>query len=414
MHGNLDRDRASDLMQECGLDALVLCEPEAFQYVMGVWAGPASLFRRAGSQFVVVPQNPDLPMGAVVTDFDADRIRPHVPDVELRTHPAWIETVVANAANAELPLERQIEMAIGALDRPVDFVRPATFDSSLSVAELKTLLTDFAIDRGRLGVDLAFVPAADLSMLLDQLPNHSLENGSPLIDRLRAIKNRAEIELLRQGIQFSEQGFRRLEADARIGMRQGDLIGLYRSGVAAASKDANGVVTTAEYMSLGARQKTTDEPAEMGDPVKADMVCAVDGYQADMSRNFVFGESSKLQHRLHEIAETAFERGLAALGPGHRLCDVHREVTEALAELGLPSYRRGHFGHGVGFSVFSEQWPFIAADCTDEIEPGMVLAYEIPLYVEGIGSFNLEDQFLITQSGPQSMNTMPRRLGRLS
>lgn len=80
----------------------------------------------------------------------------------------------------------------------------------------------------------------------------------------------------------------------------------------------------------------------------------------------------------------------------------------------MPSYRRGHFGHGVGQSVFCEQWPFIAADSDAVIEPGMVLAYEIPLYVEGIASFNLEDQILTTRSGPESMNALPRRLGILA
>ena len=40
----------------------------------------------------------------------------------------------------------------------------------------------------------------------------------------------------------------------------------------------------------------------------------------------------------------------------------------------------------------------------------MVLAFEIPLYVDGLASFNLEDQFLITASGPVSMNRLPRKL----
>ena len=53
----LNRDRASCLMDDRGLDALVFCEPEAIRYVLGAWAGPASLFRRAGSHFVVIPKD---------------------------------------------------------------------------------------------------------------------------------------------------------------------------------------------------------------------------------------------------------------------------------------------------------------------------------------------------------------------
>jgi segregation and condensation protein A len=41
---------------------------------------------------------------------------------------------------------------------------------------------------------------------------------------------------------------------------------------------------------------------------------------------------------------------------------------------------------------------------------GMVLAFEVPLYVDGVARFNLEDQFLITAGGPVAMNRMPRTL----
>ncbi|MDF3213143.1 MULTISPECIES: hypothetical protein [Mesorhizobium] len=47
------------------------------------------------------------------------------------------------------------------------------------------------------------------------------------------------------------------------------------------------------------------------------------------------------------------------------------------------------------------------------IEAGMVLAFEIPLYIDGLASFNLEDQFLITPDGPKPMNRLPRRLERI-
>ncbi|MER8753424.1 M24 family metallopeptidase [Mesorhizobium sp. M1050] len=129
-----------------------------------------------------------------------------------------------------------------------------------------------------------------------------------------------------------------------------------------------------------------------------------------MSRNFTFGPPSAEQAELHAIAERAFEDGLASLVPGTTLAQVHRGATDSLARQGLRSYRRGHFGHGVGQSVFSEQWPFIAADSDVVIEAGMVLAFEIPLYIDGLASFNLEDQFLITPNGPVAMNRLPRRL----
>ena len=66
---------------------------------------------------------------------------------------------------------------------------------------------------------------------------------------------------------------------------------------------------------------------------------------------------------------------------------------------GFETYARGHFGHGVGASIWSEEWPFISADSDAVLEPGMVMAFETPWYIDGLGGFIIEDQVLITETG---------------
>jgi Xaa-Pro aminopeptidase len=44
------------------------------------------------------------------------------------------------------------------------------------------------------------------------------------------------------------------------------------------------------------------------------------------------------------------------------------------------------------------------------IEPNMVLALETPFYANGLGALMIEEQFLITESGAQSMNRLSREL----
>jgi len=409
MTGFIDRERATRLMEGAGIEALVLCEPEAFQYATGAWIGAAGLFRRAGAGFVVIPRKADLPVSVVAADFYAAQVRAASPGALVRTHPIWIESAPFDASPSARPLGERIEDGTASLLRAPGFARPGTFELANATAELKRILEEFGLGRAALGLDLDFVPATDFAALRSMLPDCSLVNGSPLLDRLRAIKTAAEIELLQQGIILSEAGLSRLQRDAAPGMRQAELIALYREGVAGAASGSR-QASTAEYMTLGARAKGADVPAAKGDPLKCDMVCTLGGYAADMSRNFVFGPPSADQAELHAIAERAFEAGLVELMPGRPISGVHRAATESLARQGLRSYRRGHFGHGVGQSVFSEQWPYIAADCDAEIEAGMVLAYEIPLYIDGLASFNLEDQFLITAEGPVSMNRLPRTL----
>ncbi|WP_256753249.1 Xaa-Pro peptidase family protein [Mesorhizobium sp. Mes31] len=410
MTGFVDRQRATHLMERANIDALVLCAPEAFHYATGASIGPAGLFQRAGAGFVVVPARQDLPIGVVVADFNAAQLQRAVPDAVVRGHPIWIESATLDASTSGQKLAQRIEAGLASSGRAPDFSRPATFELANSVHQLKQILAGFGLDRATIGVDLDFIAAADFLAMQAMLPACAMVDGSPILDRLRAIKSQGEIDLLQQGVILSEAGLERLLVDAMAGMRQADLIALYREGVATAAAGLSHPVATAEYVTLGARAKGADAKAMPGDPLKCDMVCTVGGYASDMSRNFTFGPPSAEQAELHAIAERAFEDGLAALVPGTSLAHVHRVATESLARQGLRSYRRGHFGHGVGQSVFSEQWPFIAAESEVVVEAGMVLAFEIPLYIDGLASFNLEDQFLITADGPVAMNRLPRRL----
>ncbi|MBZ9773038.1 M24 family metallopeptidase [Mesorhizobium sp. CO1-1-8] len=409
MTGFVDRRRAAQLMKRAGIAALVLCAPEAFHYATGASIGPAGLFRRAGAGFVVIPASQGLPIGVVVADFNMGQLQRALSDAVIRSHPIWIETATFDASRPQ-GLARRILAGLGSSGWTPAVTRPATFELANSVHELKQILTGFGLDRARIGVDLDFIAAADFSVMQALLPACTMVDGSAVLDRLRAIKSPREIDLLQQGIILSEAGLERLQVDAMAGMRQADLIALYRQGVATAASGLSHPVATAEYVTLGARLKSTDAKAMPGDPLKCDMVCTVGGYASDMSRNFTFGPPSAEQAELHAIAERVFDDGLASLVPGTTLAHVHRVATESLARQGLRTYRRGHFGHGVGQSVFSEQWPFIAADSDVIIEAGMVLAFEIPLYIDGLASFNLEDQFLITPNGPVAMNRLPRRL----
>ncbi|SDA51664.1 M24 family metallopeptidase [Mesorhizobium qingshengii] len=410
MTGFVDRQRATHLMERANIDALVLCAPEAFHYATGVSIGPAGLFRRAGAGFVVIPARQDLPIGVVAADFNATQLQRALPDAVVRGHPIWIESATLDASTSGQGLAQRIEAGLASSGRAPDFSRPATFELANSVHQLKQILAGFGLDRATIGVDLDFIAAADFPVMQAMLPACPMVDGSPVLDRLRAIKSQGEIDLLQQGIILSEAGLERLQVDAMAGMRQADLIALYREGVATAAAGLSHPVVTAEYVTLGAPAKGADAKAMPGDPLKCDMVCTVGGYASDMSRNFTFGPPSAEQAELHAIAERAFEDGLATLVPGTSLAHVHRVATESLARQGLRSYRRGHFGHGVGQSVFSEQWPFISADSEVVAEAGMVLAFEIPLYIDGLASFNLEDQFLITPDGPIAMNRLPRRL----
>ena len=92
------------------------------------------------------------------------------------------------------------------------------------------------------------------------------------------------------------------------------------------------------------------------------------------------------------------------------MSEVHRVTTEAMGRAGFPGYTRGHFGHGLGAGLGSEEWPFLSRQSDVIIEPGMVLAFETPWYVDGAGGMIIENQLLITADGHEIMNRLPSGL----
>ena len=93
--------------------------------------------------------------------------------------------------------------------------------------------------------------------------------------------------------------------------------------------------------------------------------------------------------------------------------EIHAATIAVIHAAGFTGYSRGHFGHSLGADVGMEEWPFLSADSTELVESGMVLAFETPFYGKGIGALMIEDQLLVTEAGPVSMNRLPRGLTRI-
>lgn len=74
---------------------------------------------------------------------------------------------------------------------------------------------------------------------------------------------------------------------------------------------------------------------------------------------------------------------------------------------GLPWYTRGHIGHAMGLGM-GEIAPYLSPVEHRPLEPGMVIALETPLYIRGLGGFQVEDCYVITRTGAEKFTTLPR------
>lgn len=412
---DIQRARAQRLMQATGLDALVLSKPESFAWATGAPPGVASYFRRAGAALALVPAEAQTPICAVATELFAEPARKALGAAHVLTHSDWVETAdIQPWQDSDADAAELLQRAWRAAGRAPGFARPAAFDASQSFAQLARLLQQQGLANARIGLDLDFWPAADFALLQEQLPHIHWADASATIARIKAVKSPREIARLQQAAALAEAGMRQAVASVREGMHRDAIAQAWKDGVAKELQRSGAKLTGQwEYTTVGPLPWQGGGCVAHGDVLKFDVGCLVEGYSSDSGRTYVLGRARSRTRQIMDALEDAFAAGLEALKPGHLLSEVHARATQAMHRAGFAGFTRGHFGHSLGHDTFCEVPPFIAAQAHDPIEPGMVLAFETPIYVDGEGGFIIEDQFLITDHGAEPAWQLPRGLVEL-
>ena len=413
---DINRQRTQQLLQQLGLDALVLAKPESFTWATGAPAGVAAQFRRAGAALALVPADAAVPIAAVTTELFAPPARIALGEAQVRTHPDWVETadIRALASASGQTAAAMVEQSWQRAGRAPGFARPAVFDARGAFLQLGQQLRAQGLASARIGLELDFWPVADFELLKAVLPRARWVDASPVVSTLKSFKSPAEIGRLSVAAALAEAGMRAALADIRPGTTRDAIATAWKAGVAAEVQRTQAPLSGLwEYTTVGSLPWAGGGTLQVGDVLKFDVGCLVHGYSSDSGRTYVLGPARPRTRAIMAALEDAFAAGLEVLRPGCLLSDVHTRATQAIRRAGFGGFTRGHFGHSLGHDTFCEMAPFIAARAHVLIEPGMVLAFETPFYVDGEGGFIIEDQFLITQTGAQPAWSLPRALQEL-
>jgi Xaa-Pro aminopeptidase len=409
------RKRARAMMAASDIDALVVVQPENFRYITGAHPGFASAWRRAGTQIAVIPADGAQDPAAVIADAIESAFRARSGFEDVRTHPMWVDYIDVESLTARDLSTRDLFAEVAKCcgdcgehkaERPQ---RPGTYDMENAVRLLHAVLADRKLLGARLGFEFDFLPTSDFKRFHAALPEARLCDSSDIFRQLRLIKEPEEITLLQDASDLTEIGIRHALQGLRAGESGFAMAMRYRAGVMdeAIRRGDVRLESIWNFNNCGAitfGQDPATAILKAGDGVKFDCGCTIAGHTSDIGRTYVFGKGNRHQRAIHESLLDAWETGFRALRPGNPLSAVHAAAQGRMRDLGFPDYNRGHVGHGIGSSIWLEEWPFIAADATVIIRPNMVFSYELPYYVNGIGAFIVEDQVVITETGARSMN----------
>jgi Xaa-Pro aminopeptidase len=151
----------------------------------------------------------------------------------------------------------------------------------------------------------------------------------------------------------------------------------------------------------------TEEQLRQGEIIRVDACAVYQGYFSDISRVRIFGTPSDAAKRAHDTIYTANRMLVEKAHPGVRPSDLYHLVMNHLEKAGYQSLS-AQAGHGLGRDVHEP--PMLAPWNHTPLEPNVVVVIEPTMRVLGVGSVNVEDMILITESGNEPLTTSVREL----
>jgi Xaa-Pro aminopeptidase len=237
-------------------------------------------------------------------------------------------------------------------------------------------------------------------------------DASALLAQARAIKTEQEIDRMRLANELAALALEHVQEKLHAGMTEARAAAEWEGAVHAIGTGYEGKVENARGYSLvwsGPGIKTftatSDRPIQETEPTLFEIWVSADGYWCDHTKNLCPGE---LDPRYAELEGQLLEVYDAAVGhcrDGADLAELDRLVRRSIAAAGYPGQPSHPIAHGVGARAHEPPYAHQAGSGT--IRKGMVLAIEPGIYWEGGGGLRVEDNWLITDGGPEKLCRFP-------
>lgn len=278
------------------------------------------------------------------------------------------------------------------------------------VEDSVAVLAEYVQNGQKIAVDKNW-PARFLLRLMELCPDCAMINASPIIDKVRQIKDDKEQALMIESSRINDEVMAELIPWAGRHLTEKEYeqktIEIYK---------AHGI-NEVSFWPICAYGKNAADPHHEGDetlPVTGNCVVldiggSYQGYASDMTRTVFVGSVSERQREIYNIVLEANRRGIAAAKPGNRMKDVDLAARNYIEEMGYGEYFIHRTGHSIGLE---DHEPGDVSSVNDEvIEVGQCFSVEpgIYLYEEGIG-VRIEDLVLITEDGCRVLNSYPKDL----
>jgi Xaa-Pro aminopeptidase len=228
---------------------------------------------------------------------------------------------------------------------------------------------------------------------------------SMVIEKLAAVKSRAEVERIKKACSISGSALDVLVQEDWVGKTERSLSAMleFNQKILGASKESFDTIVASGARGSLPHGVASDKDIEKGELVTIDFGCFYEGYASDITRTFQTGPVVKPElSKIYEIVRDAQRKGTDAARAGVAARSVDKAARDYIERKGYGKFFGHGTGHGVGLRI--HELPRVSRISDDVLDEGNVITIEPGIYVPKLGGVRIEDDFVITKNGAEQLS----------
>ena len=239
-----------------------------------------------------------------------------------------------------------------------------------------------------------------------------------LIERLRAVKDAAELALMRRSARLISEVWTAAVRNVKPGISELAVAADIERGMKlqGASGPSFETIVASGARSAWPHARPTPKLLRKNELVVLDQGAILRDYCSDMTRTVFLGRSAvgaragvrsnNKVRSLYAAVLEAQEAAIAAIRPGISAATVDAAARKVFKRLGLDRYFTHSTGHGLGLEI--HEMPRLGRAEEAVLEQGMVVTVEPGVYIESLGGIRIEDEVLVTSRGAEVLTSASR------
>lgn len=251
----------------------------------------------------------------------------------------------------------------------------------------------------RIGFDERHMTLATFKVLKKECPKEiRLVEGNNIVEDLREVKERVEIESIIKALKIHKQAHEFLKKAVKPGISEKALFFKLEEFVRSKGVTFSfAPIIASGPNSCHPHAKVTERKIRRDDSVLIDMGIDLKGYKSDLTRMFFLGKISPLVQEVYHFVKAAQLEAIGKIKSGIPVGEIDQTARNYLEKQKLEKYFGHALGHGVGLEIHES--PRLSQKSTAVLKEGMIITVEPAVYIPDKFGIRIEDMVLVTKEG---------------